>query len=87
MLTPINQISYNNYKPCKPNFQGYNPVPFAAPVEKTLRNVEFAGRTIINRFFDFFNKNKHPELYEKFLNTDPKSTEYIHILTRISQMF
>ena len=82
MITPINQTkNYYNYKPCQINFQGYNPSPFAAPAERALRNVEFAGRTIINRFFDFFKKNKHSELYEQLLNTDPKSPDYITILS------
>ena len=89
MITPINQTTtnYYNHKPCRVNFQGYNPAQFAAPAERSLRNIEFAGRKIINIFFDFFNKNKHSELYEQFLNADPKSEDYIHILTKISQIF
>lgn len=87
MITPINQTTnYYNYKPCKQSFQGYNPIPFAVPTERVLRNAEFAGRKIINRFFDFFNKNKHSQLYEQLLNTDPKSPEYITILNKISQI-
>ena len=88
MITPINQTTtnYYNYKPCQPNFQGYNRSLFLPPAEKALRNVEFAGRKIINRFFDFFNKNKHSQLYEQLLNTDPKSPEYITISSKISQL-
>ena len=61
MITPINQTTtnYYNHKPCRVNFQGYNPAQFAAPAERSLRNIEFAGRKIINIFFDFFNKNKY----------------------------
>lgn len=89
MITPI-QTNFNIYKkPCKkqiqPKFQGYNHITLAAPAEKALRNVEFAGRRIFNLLFDFFKKDKYNELYTKLLATDPKSEDYIKILSEISQ--
>lgn len=89
MITPIQSYNYS-YKrdSAKLAFEGRELGLMAAPAEKSIRKVEFAGRKILNRIIGLFNKNNNnEELYNALLNSDIKSEEYIHILNKISRIF
>lgn len=90
MITPIQKTNYNFQtarKPVTPAFQGAPAFYCAAHAEKAIRSVEFSGRKFVNRFFDFFHKKTNMELYNKLLNTDTKSEEYISLLSQVSRIF
>lgn len=85
-FTPI-QFNYNNqYISNKPKFKGNLPMKSAYYTEKSMQSVEFAGRKIINKFFDFFGKKQNNETFTELINSDSKSPEYIKALSKVSRL-
>lgn len=87
MLAPV-QINYNqHYYKQQPKFRGQIPVKSAVYAEKTVRSVEFAGRSIVDKISSLFTRKKTNALYEEVSKIDTKSPDYITTISKLSRRF
>lgn len=84
-IQPTTNIKYNN------NCNYHSSTKFTGrsvvSAEKSVRNVEFGLRIIVNKISSVFDKKETDILYQSLNNIDKKSPEYIHKITKISKYF
>ena len=74
-IQPTTSYRYNN----SPQFCSRSGIA----ADKTLRNVEFAGRVVINKITEFLDKKEILILHQAIGNADKKSPNYISQLTKV----
>lgn len=98
MITPIlinnYQLNNHSYKgcainnPCSPVFTGKIPLSNRnALFEKNFRNLEFAGRKILNKILGLVNKKQTEIMFNELSKVDEKSPDYIETLTMAGRFF